>query len=139
LLSLKERVLGRRYHLNDVMAWQAGPHSIRFGGDWEITRGGRTDLGDQPVTMDLFAPKEVRNYNSHVPPNQRIPLPASFLTLPDILDLPLGDFSVGIGDPSVPQQGFGNTRIAPLVHLFAEDTALPRNSGASRSAGPRSN
>ena len=37
--------------LNDILAWQKGEHNVRFGGDWEITRGGRTDTGDQPVTM----------------------------------------------------------------------------------------
>ena len=84
-------------------------------------RGGRTDRKDDPVTMTLFSPSDVRTYNSLQPPAGRIPLPASFLTLPDILNLPLKNFSVGIGDPKVPQSGFGNTRIAPLVHLFAED------------------
>jgi len=48
-------------------------------------------------------------------------LPASFLTLPDILKLPLQTFTTGIGDPRVPQQNFGGTRVAPLVHLFIED------------------
>jgi hypothetical protein len=119
--STTTAVLGRRYHLNDVMAWQRGTHNIRFGGDWETTRGGRTDLDNQPVTMNLFAPKDVRTYNLQLPAGQQIPLPASFLSLPDILKLPLEDFTVGIGDPFVPQAGFGNTRIAPLIHLFLED------------------
>jgi Carboxypeptidase regulatory-like domain len=119
--STTTAVLGRRFDLNDIVAWQAGQHYVRFGGDWEITRGGRTDTGDQPVSMDLFAPKDVRNYNVFLPPSQRIPLPPTFLTLPDILDLPVKDFSVGIGDPYVPQRGFGRTRISPLAHLFIQD------------------
>ena len=119
--STTTTVLGRRYHLNDVVSWQAGTHSVSFGCDWEITRGGRTDLGNQPVTMNLFAPKDVRTYNSHLPPSQQIPLPASFLTLTDLLKLPLQSFNVGIGDPQVPQAGGGKTRIAPLIHLFFKD------------------
>ena len=119
--STTTTALGRRYHLNDILAWQKGEHNVRFGGDWEITRGGRTDTGDQPVTMDLFAPKDVEKLQRLSPPSQRIPLPISFLTLPDILELPVKDFTVGIGDPFVPQQGFGRTRISPLAHLFIQD------------------
>ncbi len=114
-------VLARRFHLNDSVAWQIGTHIVRFGGDWEVTRGGRTDLADQPVTIDLFTPKQVRNYNSHQPPAAQIPLRASFLTQTDILSLPLEDFTVGVGDPHVPQHGFGNTRVSPLAHAFLED------------------
>jgi hypothetical protein len=115
-------VLGRRYHLNDVVSWQKGLHHIRFGGDWETSRGGRTNIGDEPVTMNLFSPQDVRDFDALQPPNLQIPLPASFLTLQDILQLPLQNFSVGIGDPFVPQTGFGNARVAPLVHLFYQDT-----------------
>jgi hypothetical protein len=110
-------VLGRRYHLNDNATWQKGTHSLRFGGDWETTRGGRTDTADQPVTMNLFSPEQVRNFNILQPPGNRLPLPPSFLTLPDILQLPLQDFTVGIGDPRVPQSGFGKTRIAYLFRV----------------------
>lgn len=119
--STTTTMLGRRYHLNELVTSHFGSHNVQFGGDWETTRGGRTDRKGDPVTMNLFAPSEVRNYNSLQPPGSRIPLPASFLTLPDILNLPLKSFSVGIGNPYVPQSGFGKTRIAPLIHLFAED------------------
>jgi hypothetical protein len=115
-------VLGRRYHLNDIADWQKGTHSIRFGGDWETTRGGRTDTADQPVTMNLFSPEQVQEFNSPQPPDKRLPLPSSFLTLSDILQLPLQNFTVGIGNPRVPQAGFGKAHIAYLVHLFAQDT-----------------
>ena len=120
--STTTAVLGRRYHLNDIAAWQKGTHSIRFGGDWETTRGGRTDTADQPVTMNLFSPEQVQEFNSLQPPDQRLTLPSSFLTLSDILQLPLQDFTVGIGSPHVPQAGFGKTRIQQLIHLFAQDT-----------------
>ena len=119
--STTTTVLGRRYELNDAVTWHLSSHNVQFGGDWETMRGGRTDRRDDPVTMNLFSPSEVRTYNSLQPPSGRIPLPASLLSLPDILNLPLKNFSIGIGDPQVPQHGFGNTRIAPLVHLFAED------------------
>ena len=122
--SLTTTVLGRRYHLNDIVAWQKGRHRVRFGGDWEITRGGRTDLKDEPVTMTLFSPARVSEYNAlpSTPADFRIPLPTLFLTLQDVLQLPVQKFTVGIGDPRVPQKGFGNTRIASIVHLFYQDT-----------------
>ncbi|PYV51520.1 MAG: hypothetical protein DMG98_25750, partial [Acidobacteria bacterium] len=115
-------VLGRRYHLNDVVSLQKGLHHMRFGGDWETSRGGRNNLGDEPVTMNLFSPQEVRDFNTQQPPDLQIPLPATFLTLEEILQLPLQSFTVGIGDPFVPQAGFGKARVSPLVHLFYQDT-----------------
>ena len=115
-------VLGRRYQLNDGVSWQKGQHHIRLGVDWETTRGGRTSFGDEPLTMNLFAPQDVRDFNSQQPPNLQIPLPTSFLALPEILQLPLVNFRVGIGNPYVPQTGFGNARVSPIIHLYYEDT-----------------
>jgi hypothetical protein len=120
--STTTTVLARRFHLNDIVGWQKGRHRIQFGGDWETSRGGRTDLGDQPVTMTLFSPKNVREFNKLQPSSLQIPLPTSFLMLQDILQLPLKNFTLGIGNPHVPQAGFGDTRVSPLVRLFYEDT-----------------
>jgi hypothetical protein len=121
-LSSTNAILGRRYHLNDVVSWQRGQHHIRFGGDWETTRGGRTAFTDEPVTLNLFAPTSVRDFNSQQSPEAQIPLPSTFLTLADVLQLPMQNFTTGIGDPFVPQDGFGKARISPLVHLFIQDT-----------------
>ena len=121
-VSTTTAVLGRRYHLNDVVSWQKGLHHVRFGGDWETSRGGRTNLDDEPITMSLFSPEIVREFNLPQPPASQIPLPAAFLTVQDILQLPLENFTVGIGDPFVPQAGFGKARVAPLIHLFFQDT-----------------
>ena len=120
--STTDTVLGRRYQLTDLFTWQKSAHRMQFGGDWETARGGRTDIADQPVTMTLFSPQSVRTFNALQPPNLQIPLPATFLTLSDILQLPLQNFTVGIGDPQVPQVGFGKVRVAPLVYLFFQDT-----------------
>jgi hypothetical protein len=121
-LSTTSANLGRRYHLNDILSWQKGLHQIRLGGDWETSRGGGILLGDEPVTLYLFSPTSVRDFNSQQPANSQIPLPATFLTISDILQLPLQNFTVGIGDPFVPQAGFGKARVSPLVHLFFQDT-----------------
>jgi hypothetical protein len=116
-------VLARRWHFNDSVAWQKGPHLIRFGIDWEYSRGGRTDMNFEPVAMTLFSPQAVRNFNARptTPPELQIPLPTSFRSLADILQLPVLSFIVGIGDARVPQKNFGHTRTAHLFRLFYQD------------------
>ena len=80
---------GRRFHLNDSIAWQRGTHRVRFGVDWEHNRGGSLAWANEPVTMTLFSPDEVRRYNQSLTvPDLRIPLPAAFNTLNDVLQLP---------------------------------------------------
>jgi hypothetical protein len=117
-------VLGRRFHLHDVTSWQKGVHRLRFGGDLELARGGRTDTNNQPVTMTLYSPSQVRAFNqlASTLPEMRIPLPATFTTFEDILQLPVQSFVVGVGDPKLPE------KYSPLVHLFLQDTwrAHPR-------------
>ncbi len=117
-------VLARRWHFSDTLGWQKGAHRIRFGGDWEYTRGGRTDVDFEPVTMTLFPPQTVRTYNARptTPADQRAPLPSSFLTLADIVQLPVRTFTVGIGDARVSQKNFGHTRVDQIVRLFYQDT-----------------
>lgn len=122
--STTTSVLGRRFELNESLAWQRRSHSVRLGGDWQTTRGGRTDLADQPVTMTLFSPKQVNQFNALQPVANRIPLPMEFNTLSDILSLPLESFTVGIGDPHVPQRNAGNARLETLLHLYAQDRWL---------------
>jgi len=51
---------GRRFHLNDSLAWQLGSHRARFGVDWEHNRGGQLAWANEPVSMRLFAPGTVR-------------------------------------------------------------------------------
>ncbi len=122
--SLIPTVLGRRYHLSDILFWQKGGHQLRFGGDLEYLRGGRVDISDEPATIVLFSPRRVRDYNAlpSTPPQLRIPLPASFLTLPDILQLPVQSFTVGIGEAGVPGKNFGHARTGQIVRLYFQDT-----------------
>ncbi|MCI0624818.1 MAG: carboxypeptidase-like regulatory domain-containing protein, partial [Acidobacteria bacterium] len=62
--STTTRLLGRRLHVNDVVAWQRGSHRLRFGGDWELNLGETVDTGNQPVTMTLYSPQQVRDFNA---------------------------------------------------------------------------
>ncbi len=106
--------LGRRFHLNDLLAWQRGTHRTRFGVDWEHNRGGRVDPWINP-SIALFSPQQARQAN--------IPIPAAFNTVDDIVQLPLQTVTVPVGDdPRVPQEGSGKVRNWNTLRLYFQDT-----------------
>ena len=105
--------LGRRFHLNDALAWQRGTHRARFGADWEHTRSGLVNPLINPE-ITLFSPQEARQAS--------IPIPATFNTVDDILQLPLRTVSVAVGDPHVPQEGGGTVRRWNTLRLYFQDT-----------------
>jgi hypothetical protein len=116
--------LGRRFHFSDFASSQRGTHRMRFGIDWEYNRGGPLNWSNEPVAMTLFSPDQVRQYNARpqTPANLRIPLPAEFNTLTDILGLPLQSFTLGVGDPRVRQENGGTVRGWNTARLFFQDT-----------------
>ncbi len=114
--------LGRRFHLNDSLSWQPGAHRARFGFDWEHSRTAPLNWGDEPATINLFSPSQVRTYNRQAPEGLRIPLPSTFNTLGDILQLPLQTFSAGVGDPRVPQENGSQVRTWNNLWLCFQDT-----------------
>jgi hypothetical protein len=114
---------GRRFHLNDSLGWQRGAHRARLGFDWEFNRGGALAWNNEPASLVLFAPNQVRTYNQTMnDPNLRIPLPSAFQTLNDILQLPLQSVTVGIGDPRTRQENGGEVRTWSTVRLYFQDT-----------------
>jgi hypothetical protein len=115
--------LERRFHLTDAITWQRSAHRARVGLDWEHNRDRNLIWSNEPVTMTLFSPARVRTYNAQpgIPPEQRIPLPASFTTIGDILQLPLQTMNIGIGEPGVPQEHGGIVRRWNTIWLYAED------------------
>jgi hypothetical protein len=119
--STTTSVLGRRFEVNENLAWKRGGHSILLGGDWQTTRGGRTDFANEPVSMTLFSPRDVAAFNATQPSGNSIPLPTAFQTVSDLLMLPLKSFTVGIGDPHVLQANSGHTRVESLLHLYVQD------------------
>jgi hypothetical protein len=115
---------GRRFHFNDSVAWQRGAHRARFGMEWEHNRGGALSWNNEPATITLFTPDQVRTFNSapQTPPGRRISLPSTFNTLDDILQLPLQNVTVGIGDPRVPQANGSLVRTWNTVRMYFQDT-----------------
>ena len=94
----------RRYHTADNMTWQRGRHQLRFGFEWQFDRSDGFLTLFEPAAMVLYSPQIVQAFNAdpRVPPQARIPIPASFRTLNDILQLPLVGASIGFGDPRQP-------------------------------------
>lgn len=119
--SLATDNLERRFELNDSLLWQRGTHRVRVGVDWERNHDRNLVWSSEPVTMTLFSPDRVRSYNARVAPELTIPLPAAFVTIDDILSLPVRSVSVGVGDPRVPQEDGTDVRRWNTVWLYAED------------------
>ena len=115
--------LGRRLQLNDSATMQQGGHRLRWGIDGEYNRGENLVWNNQPASVVLFSPDQVRLFDesSKTPTDLRIPVPAAFNTLNDILNLPVQSFTLGIGDPRLPEENGGNTRTSYSVRLFAQD------------------
>jgi hypothetical protein len=112
--SSSDSNLGRRFHLSDMITWQRSTHRVRFGAEWEYNRGGILGWVNEPATLTLWSPAQARQYN--------IPVPDAFRTIGDILQLPLQNVVVSVGDPRVPQQGGGNVRHWPTARLYVQDT-----------------
>lgn len=114
----------RRYHLADHITWQRGRHQFRFGGEWQYDRGGGFLSLVEPAAIVLYSPQIVQAYNAdlRVPVQARIPLPATFRTLDDVLQLPLAGASIGFGDPSQPPSfNFGNARNDHIIRFYGQD------------------
>jgi hypothetical protein len=114
----------RRYHLADNLTWQIGSHQIRFGGEWQFDRGDGFLNLVEPASLVLYSPQAVRAYNSDpsVPLQARIPLPSSFRTYNDLLQLPLASVNIGFGDSRQPPSfDFGTARKDHIARLYWQD------------------
>jgi hypothetical protein len=108
-------ISGTRYQLTNSLVWQKSLHRFRFGFDWEHVTN--TSFDDALATrITLWSPGRVRQRDP------TIPLPPSFNTLNDILQLPLQSFTTNIGSGAVPWRNFGPHRILDLYRIYAGDT-----------------
>jgi hypothetical protein len=111
----------RRYQLTESLAWQRTGHSVRFGFDWEHSATSLQLITNEPATLQLYSPRQVRDFNAIAPPSARIPLPPSFTTVDDILRLPLRSFVTGIGPGLTPQRDFNKRRTLDLYRFYVAD------------------
>lgn len=112
----------RRLETNDSMAWQHGRHRARFGVDWEHDRGGALSWANEPASLTLFSPDQVRTFNQTAAAGLQIPLPAAFLSVNDILQLPLQSVKIDIGDPRTRQANGSLVRTWNTERLYFQDT-----------------
>jgi hypothetical protein len=113
---------GRRFETNESVAWQHGRHRARFGVDGEHNRGGALSWANEPASLTLFSPDQVRTFNQTAAPGSQIPLPAAFNSLNDILQLPLQSVKIDIGDPRVRQANGSLVRTWNTERLYFQDT-----------------
>ena len=106
---------GRRYQLSDNLVWQKGSHRVRFGFDWERITNTTTE-DRQPIRLTLWAPARVRQLNP------TIPLPATFNTIHDILQLPLQNVEISLGSGVALWRDFQEQRVADFYRVYASDT-----------------
>jgi hypothetical protein len=108
--------VGRRSQLTDSVVWQHGHHRLRAGVDWEHSTNAVSVIDRDPAQLTLWSPSQVRQLDP------TIPLPASFTTLNDFLQLPLRSFGTAVGPGGIPQRAFEPDRVQDLYRLYAGDT-----------------
>jgi hypothetical protein len=96
----------RTFQFVDDLTWQHGSHTIRVGGEWEHVYWKALFAFNEPAQITLWGPT-----NLQTPALKPIfdALPASLKdpngpppTLDEILQLPLRNFTTGIGSPTLP-------------------------------------
>ncbi len=102
--------------------WQKGSHTLRAGFDWEHNESSAIDLLPDSGAITVFSPTVVRQEAAG------IPLPASFTTVEDILQLPLRNVSLTVGSGRILWPGFREERVTDLYRLYFGDTwrVVPR-------------
>jgi len=114
--------VGRRYQLTENLTWQRNNHRLSFGLDWEHSSYTGQTLDQDPATIALYSPGQVRTFNATAPAAAQITLPVSFLTMDDLLRLPLRTFSTGVGPGVVPHRDFRKYRRMDLYRLYSADS-----------------
>ncbi len=132
--------LADRYQVTDALTWQRGEHRFRAGFDWEHSTIQSAAPDADRLQLTVWSPQRVRQANQG-PAGERIPLPASFRTVDDLLQLPLMNFSLTVGPGATPERDFRPYRVLDLYHVYFSDTwratsSLTVNAGLAWSYEP---
>ena len=120
----QSRVL-RRNIFADNISKQTGTHSMKFGVYWEYQKGTGTYAYAAPAAGVLYSPEIVEGFNQILGSFglTQLPLPSSFNTINDLLQLPVAGFEMGVGDINQPPSwNEGNADHDNTFHLFWEDS-----------------
>ena len=104
---------GWRAQLTADVSWQSGRHQLRAGTNWEHSEYTTATISSEPAQLVLWSPLQTRIRNPSMP------LPASFETPADILQLPLRSFQAGVGSDANLQRGFRDVRVLDSLRLYA--------------------
>ena len=99
----QSRVL-RRHIFADNISKTKGTHSMKFGAYWEYQIGTGTYAYASPAAAVLYSPEIVQGFNQLLASYglTQLPLPSSFNTIDNILQLPVAGFEMGVGDINQP-------------------------------------
>ncbi|MGA2591361.1 MAG: TonB-dependent receptor [Bryobacteraceae bacterium] len=120
----QSRVL-RRNIFADNISKQKGTHSMKFGVYWEYQKGTGTYAYAAPAAAVLYSPEIVEGFNQILGSFglTQLPLPSSFNTINDLLQLPVAGFAMGVGDINQPPSwNEGNADHDNTFHLYWEDS-----------------
>jgi len=117
----QSRVL-RRHIFSDNISKMKGTHSMKFGAYWEYQQGTGTYAYAAPAAGVLYSPEIVQYFNSLVPAPFQIPIPSSFNSIDNILQLPVAGFAMGVGDINQPPLwNRGNADHDNTMHFYWQD------------------
>lgn len=116
----------RTFQLTDNLTWQRGEHRLRFGGEWEHLYFRASLTSVEPAAITLWG---VSNLQGQALRPIFDSLPASLRgasnsppTLDEILQLPLRNFTTGIGNPVLPgPYNFDEASRNDRVRLYFQD------------------
>ena len=121
----QSRVL-RRHIFSDNVSKNKGTHSMKWGAYWEYQQGIGTYAYAAPAAAELFSPEIVTGINGFLAQAGlgafAVPIPSSYNTINDILQLPVAGFEMGVGDDNQPPLwNRGNADHDNTFHFFWED------------------
>ena len=122
-----QSIVGTRYQVTDQITWQRGAHRLRAGFDWEHSTIASTASDADRLQLVVWSPQRVRQANE-VPGGEPIPLPPSFTTVDDVLQLPLKNFDLTIGPGAALEREYRPYRVLDLYRLYFADTWRPASS-----------
>jgi hypothetical protein len=117
----------RRHIFSDNISKTKGTHNMKWGAYWEYQYGVGTYAYAAPAAAELFSPEIVNGINGLLTEAgygaYTTPIPSSFTTLANILQLPVAGFDMGVGDINQPPlYDHGDADHDNTFHLFWEDS-----------------
>ena len=105
---------GERYQLTGDLTWQLDRHTVRALVDWEHASTLATIEPPQSASIVLWSPQRARELNPV------LPMPTTFQTVADVLQLPVQSYNVAVTAP-VLERGFRPHRIFDQLRVGAAD------------------